>query len=94
MNAMQRRVQPAGGLRPALIRWRGKSYTIAEANALAVQEQFLGNLQVAANLYGLILTRLPDCAEVYNNRGAIWQTMGRYEDAMGSYDQALALKPD
>jgi tetratricopeptide (TPR) repeat protein len=76
------------------VRWQGRPYSVAEAGALAVQEQHRGNLAAAADLYRLILTRMPDCAEVHNNRGAILQLMERHEEALASYDKAITFKPD
>jgi tetratricopeptide (TPR) repeat protein len=78
----------------AVIRWRGKTLTIPEAGAAASQEQRLGNLQAAVDIFNLLLTKLPDSAEVYNNRGALFQMMKRYDEALASYDRAVALKPD
>ncbi|HXB60992.1 MAG TPA: tetratricopeptide repeat protein, partial [Candidatus Acidoferrales bacterium] len=78
----------------AVIRWCGKTLTIPEAGAAASQEQRLGNLQAAVDIFNLLLTKLPDSAEVYNNRGALLQMMKRYDEALASYDRAVALKPD
>ena len=36
----------------------------------------------------------PDYAEAINNRGNALFDLGRNEDALASYDQALALRPD
>ena len=36
----------------------------------------------------------PDAIEPYNNRGVALHELGRYEDALASHDQVLALKPD
>lgn len=76
------------------IRWRGKALTIPEAAVQAAQEQRLGNLQAAVDIFNLLLAKLPNSAEVYNNRGAILQMMKRYDEALASYDKAIALKPD
>lgn len=80
--------------RRAMVYWRSRLRTMAEACSLAMQEQGLGNYQAAADIYHLIIGRIPNCAELHNNRGAILQMMKRYEDALASYDRATALKPD
>ena len=94
MNGKQRYITqfPAG--QKAVIRWRGRSYPVSEACVLALQEQSHGNPQTAADIYGLVLARVPDCAEVHNNHGVVLQQMQRYDDALASYERALKLKPD
>lgn len=77
-----------------MIRWHGKSYTVAEADGLAIKEHRAGNFQAVANIYGLILAQAPDYAEGHNNRGAALQKLQRYSDALASYDKAIALKPN
>ncbi|HXR05382.1 MAG TPA: sulfotransferase [Verrucomicrobiae bacterium] len=94
MNRRQRHLAESPARHQAVIRWRGGSYTIGDACVLALQEQSLGNLQAAADIYNLVLARVPDCAEVHNNRGAVLQQMKRYDDALVSYDRAIKLKPD
>lgn len=76
------------------IPWHGKALTIAEAGAAAIQEQRQGNLQAAVDIFNLILAKFPNSAELHNNRGAILHMMMRYEEALASYDKAIALKPD
>lgn len=76
------------------IRWRGKRFAITEACALAIREHQSGNFQAAADIYGLILAKVPGYAEGHNNRGAILQLLKRYDEALASYDKAIALKPD
>lgn len=77
-----------------MILWRGRLRTVSEACTLAVKEQSLGNFQAAGDVYDLILSRVRDSAEIYNNRGVVLQLTKRYEDALASYDQAINLKPD
>ena len=36
----------------------------------------------------------PDYAEAYSNRGNALQDLKRSEEALASYDKAIALKPD
>jgi tetratricopeptide (TPR) repeat protein len=91
---MQRRPQPFPGSAPATIRWRGKRYSLAEAGALAAQEYRLGRLDVVVEIYRLMLDKMPRVAELHNNLGAVLQLQQRYEEALASYDHAVALKPD
>lgn len=76
------------------IHWRGKTITLMEASVLAMDEQRQRNFQAAVDLYTLILDKIPDSAETHNNRGALLQMMKRYDEALASYDRAIALKPD
>jgi tetratricopeptide (TPR) repeat protein len=76
------------------ILWRGQALTVAQAGVLAAEEQRLGNWQAVVDIYNLIAARVPNSAEVHNNRGAILQMMKRYDEALASYDRAIALKPD
>jgi tetratricopeptide (TPR) repeat protein len=86
--------KPARNTGSATIQWRGKTLTIPEAAAQAAQEQRLGNFQAALDIFNLLLAKLPNSAEIYNNRGAILQMIRRPEEALASYDQAVTLKPD
>jgi tetratricopeptide (TPR) repeat protein len=79
--------------RKAAVRLRGRSYSIAEAGALAITEHNLGHFQAAVDIYDLIRANFPEYAEVHINRGVALQTMKRYADALASFDLALALKP-
>jgi tetratricopeptide (TPR) repeat protein len=90
----QRFPRPAPNPGKATIQWRGRTLTVAEAGVAAAQEQRLGNLQAAVDIFDLLLAKLPHSAEVYNNHGAILQMMNRPEEAFVSYDKAATLKPD
>ena len=94
MNFNQQPIRPLLAQQPKVIRWRNKSWTIAEASALAAREHQLGNFQAAAHLFTLILGKIPNVAEIHNNLGASLQQMQRHEEALASYDKAIALKPD
>ncbi len=94
MNGRQRRTAHSQAKHQTVIHWRGGWYPIGEACVLALQEQYLGNFQAAADIYNLVLAKVPDCAEVHNNRGAVLQQMTRYKEALASYDKAIRLKPD
>jgi len=77
-----------------LIRWQGKSRSLAVAGALAARQQQIGDLAGAVEIYELILAKMPDQAEIHNNLGVLLQTMKRHEAALASYDRAIALKSD
>ena len=76
-----------------VIRLHDKPVTIAGACAIAVEEHRRGNLQAVVDIYSLILAKVPDYAEIHNNRGVILQAMQRYDEALASYDKAIAAKP-
>jgi tetratricopeptide (TPR) repeat protein len=76
------------------IPWRGKTLTISEAGAAAVQEQRQGNVPAALEIYDLIAAKVSHSAEVHNNRGVLQQLLKRYPEALASYEKAIALKPD
>ena len=76
-----------------VIRWRGQSVGIAAACALALDEHRRGDFQAAVDIYALILDQVPDYAEGHNNRGVVLQQMKRFDEALTSYDRAIALKP-
>lgn len=94
MNRKQRRLARSVEKNKPPIRVRGRSYTVAEAGALAVKEYGLGHFSVAADIYKLILAKSPGAAEAHNNRGVVLHAMKRYAEALASYDRATALKPD
>ena len=55
----------------------------------AVERHQAGDLAAAADLYVQILTAVPGAAHVRSNLGAAWAGLGRYEDAIDQYRQAL-----
>ena len=61
------------------------------AAAPAVQEP---DLDGAAALYVQILRVVPGASRVWSNLGAAWAGLGRYEDAIDQYRQALAREDD
>jgi len=93
MNRGQRRTTLSPARPRTAIPWRGRSYSIGAACGLAAQEQSLGHFQAAADIYDLILARVPDSAEIHNNRGAVLQQLNRHEEALASYARAVKLKP-
>jgi tetratricopeptide (TPR) repeat protein len=76
------------------IQFRGKSYTLEDASALAIKEHKLGNSQVATEIYHLIISRAPDHADAYNNRSVVLHSLMRYDEALICCNKAVALKPD
>ena len=86
-------MQLRGGPEPA-IRWRGKRFTITDACVLAIRQHQLGDFQSAAEIYGLVVAKVPGYTEGHNNRGVVLQLAKRYDEALASYDKAIALKPD
>src|ERR1022692_445958 len=94
MNRTERRAAQSSNNTERVIRWRGKSYTIEEADALAMKELSVKHAQAAADIYDLILARVPGQAGVYNNRGVALHTMKQYGEALASYDKAIGLRAD
>jgi len=94
MNKPSRRFQPAMSPQQIKIRLRGQSLTLAEASALAMQLHQLKNFPAVLEIYDSMLAKLPNSAEVHNNRGAVLQQLRRFDEALASYRKAVALKPD
>jgi len=76
-----------------VIRWRGKPFRLADAGALALAEHRRGDLPAVVEIYTLMLAQVPDYAEGHNNRGVVLQQMQRLDEALASYDRAIAIKP-
>lgn len=94
MDIHSRQAAPPQNQPGTRIHFRGRSYTIADASALAIKEYQLRKFQAAADLYRHILVEIPGDAAAHNNLGKILQAMKRPDEALASYDQAIALKPD
>jgi tetratricopeptide (TPR) repeat protein len=62
--------------------------------ARAVELHQAGDLEGAANLYVEVLRAAPQASRVRSNLGAAWAGLGRYEDAIDQYRQALAQEDD
>jgi Flp pilus assembly protein TadD len=58
----------------------------------ATQAHQAGNLEEAIRGYLAILASHPGRADVRSNLGAAYSRLGRYEDAVAQYKQALALQ--
>jgi tetratricopeptide (TPR) repeat protein len=94
MNPKPQRTAPARAKPAATFNLRGRSYSLAEAGALAASEQNLGNFQSAVAIYDFILTHVPNQAVIHNNRGVLLQKLERYDDALAAYERAIRFKPD
>ena len=53
-----------------------------------------GDYEGAAALYVQILRRVPQASRVRSNLGVAWAAVGRYEDAIDQYRQALSAEDD
>ena len=93
MNRKQRRIAQAKDKPGAIIRVNGKSYGIVEAITLAVKENARRNFQAAVDLYQQIATKIPDHPEIQNNLACALRELARHDEALLSYDKAVALKP-
>ena len=62
------------------------------SKALALHQA--GDLEGAANLYVEVLRAVPQAFRVRSNLGAAWAGLGRYDDAIDQYQQALAVEDD
>lgn len=60
----------------------------------AVALQQAGDLEGAASLYVEVLRAVPQAFRVRSNLGAAWAGLGRYDDAIDQYQQALAVEDD
>ena len=67
--------------------------TISEALALAVQHHQAGRLQVAEQLYRLILQAEPNHADAIHLLGVIAYQFGRLDEAAASYRRAIEIDP-
>jgi len=68
--------------------------TIAEALALAVKHHQAGDLGYAEEVYRRVLQADPANAEACCHLGNACLATNRYDEAIGHYRQALALRPD
>jgi tetratricopeptide (TPR) repeat protein len=60
----------------------------------AVELHQSGDLEGASALYVQVLTAVPSAWRVRSNLGAAWAGLGRYEDAIDQYRQALQQEDD
>lgn len=59
----------------------------------AVDAQMRGEEELARDLYDRIILIDPDYAEVWNRRGALFYTQGRYDEAIADLEEALKREP-
>jgi tetratricopeptide (TPR) repeat protein len=59
----------------------------------ATEAMRVGNLDAAAEGFTAVVRQTPAFAEAHFNLGLVNQERGRYEEAIGSFQKALALKP-
>jgi tetratricopeptide (TPR) repeat protein len=59
----------------------------------ATQAMQAGNLDEAGTGFAAVVKQFPSFAEAHFNLGLVRQEQGRYEDAIGCFQKALALKP-
>jgi tetratricopeptide (TPR) repeat protein len=94
MNRKQRRITQAKDKHKSALHFNSKSYTLEEICSLAQKEQHRGNSKLALDIYTLLLAKGYRSAELYNNIGNAFEALQRLEEALGSYEKALLLKPD
>jgi tetratricopeptide (TPR) repeat protein len=78
-----------GGLTLAPAAVRSQTSDLDAVLARAIERHEAGDLATAADLYVQVLTAVPSAARVRSNLGAAWAGLGRYEDAIDQYRQAL-----
>ncbi len=61
---------------------------------LAMVEYQTGNPQIALKLINKAIGINPNNADIYSNRGVLFQELKQMDRALESYDKAIALKPD
>jgi tetratricopeptide (TPR) repeat protein len=77
-----------------MIRLPSGTSAIEEANDLAIQEYNRGNAGAAADIFAFIIAREPHNAFAHNNRGVALFALQRFDDALASYDKAIAIMSD
>jgi len=70
----------------------GMPYTMDEASLLAKKEFRQKRFRAAADICHLIIEKVPDHAETFNNRGCALQQLEQYDEALASYNKAIAIK--
>ncbi|MDJ0731609.1 MAG: tetratricopeptide repeat protein [Crocosphaera sp.] len=60
---------------------------------LIKQEANQGNYNQAIHLLGQLISRCPNSAIDYNNRGLMYLKIAHYDQAMADFNQAIALNP-
>ena len=84
----------------ALGAWTATGVALAQEAGLdallsrAVELHQAGDLEGASALYVQVLRAVPSAWRVRSNLGAAWAGLGRYEDAIDQYRQALQQEDD
>jgi tetratricopeptide (TPR) repeat protein len=72
---------------------RAQSGAASEQFEQATEAMRAGSLDRAAEGFAAVIRQTPAFAEAHFNLGLVNQERGRYEEAIGSFQKALALKP-
>jgi tetratricopeptide (TPR) repeat protein len=72
---------------------RAQSGAASDQFQQAAEAMRAGNLDVAAEGFAAVIRQTPAFAEAHFNLGLVNQERGRYQDAIGNFQKALALKP-
>jgi len=94
MNRKERRMNKAQEKHIPMLQIGGSSYTLEQANNLAIAEYNRRNLQAAAAIYRIILAKYKEFAELYNNLGNILYELAGYDEALTNYLAAVKLNPN
>jgi len=78
---------------PALVDAQSTSQPVTPEFRSATEAMRAGNLDAAAAGFAAVVQQTPTFAEAYFDLGLVNQERGRYEEAIGSFQRALALKP-
>ena len=71
-----------------------RNLTINESFALALQHHQKNNLKIAENLYRQILKINPNHVDSHNNLGILYRELGKNEEALTCYKNAILAKPN
>lgn len=72
---------------------RAQSGAASDQFQQAAEAMRAGNLDAAAEGFAAVIRQTPAFAEAHFNLGLVNQERGRYQDAIGNFQKALALKP-
>jgi len=78
---------------PALVDSQSTSPLATPEFRNATEAMRAGNLDAAAAGFAAVVRQMPTFAEAHFNLGLVNQERGRYEEAIASFQKALALKP-
>ena len=79
------------GMCAPLLLAQSTSDDVEDAFARATQLHQTGDIEGAIRAYQLILVKHPERVDVRSNLGAAYSRLGRYEEAIASYKEALKL---